>query len=42
LFDYCADSLGIAPADSELRPLFLEVCARRQIASGMIATIKKG
>jgi hypothetical protein len=42
LLDYCADSLGIASADSDLRPLFLEICVRRQFASGMIETIKKG
>jgi hypothetical protein len=29
LLDYCAESLGIAPADSELRQLFHAACARR-------------
>lgn len=29
LLDYCAENLGIAPADSALRQLFLDACARR-------------
>ena len=29
LLDYCAESLGIAPAESELRQLFNAACARR-------------
>ncbi len=29
LHEYCAENLGIAPADSELRQLFREACARR-------------
>jgi len=32
LLDYCADNLGISPADSELRQRFLEACARRPVS----------
>jgi len=29
LLDYCAENLGISPADGELRQLFRDACARR-------------